>query len=294
MVDGRTHSPARRASLGWLVAALPVVAIAACGGGGDSTGDTADLPPAGESEAYFALCGGEVKDLGDVVKPIAEDLTAQKIPYARGRAVSPELRDCSGNFLRLSSRVAEVCPEAAASLAAPAGVTRYQPGGDNVFPHYDRIKGRASQGIGRWYHRKGRFRPVYYDGATGISVPPPALEEIRDLVRPGAVLWFSRTRPMEAGGTDPLWGGGGGGGKGKINHMGTVTAVERDAAGNVIRYSMYHGHGKDGTPADITDLHFWEWPDTYTKGGSKEYPPFGYWDQYLVGIATLVPTIDSG
>ena len=76
---------------------------------------------------------------------------------------------------------------------------------------------------------------------------------------------------------------------GSINHMGTVTTVERDASGNVVRFEMYHGRSK-GKPGAVTKHHYWSWPAVYTSRG-KAYPSFGYWKQRLVGISTIVPTI---
>ncbi len=73
----------------------------------------------------------------------------------------------------------------------------------------------------------------------------------------------------------------------QINHMGTVISVERDENGDVLSYSMYHGRNKKKV-ATVTNHHYWDWPDKFTSGG-KEYPPLGYWGQYLVGIAPITP-----
>jgi hypothetical protein len=108
-----------------------------------------------------------------------------------------------------------------------------------------------------------------------------ALAEHRDLIRPGAVLWFARQKPSKSIGLQPLF-------TRQINHMGTVVSIERNAAGEVVRYRMYHGRSK-GKQARVTEHHYWQWPAMFTRGG-KRYPPLGYWDQYLVGIAPIAST----
>ncbi len=65
-----------------------------------------------------------------VLQPIVVSMVAQKIPYSQ--SPSNEWRDCSGNFLRLSSYVANQCP--GVQLVAPPGVTAYTKGGRNKAP----------------------------------------------------------------------------------------------------------------------------------------------------------------
>ena len=238
-----------------------------------------------QADVYYAMCGGELKSMADILVPIAANMQAQNMPYKISQEPVDEWRDCSGNFLRLSSYVASACAENKDNLAAPPGITDYVPGGNNAAP--DPKGPRSSKGVGQWYNDQGRFTPIYYDGVTDISLPPQDLIDNRHLIKPGAVVWFSRERPMSTDGLDILWTAGS---RKAINHMGTVTEVMRDEDGNVIRYKIYHGHGKEGvTTAGVTDYHFWEWPATYTSGGQK-YPPFGFWGQYIVGIGTLLPT----
>ena len=93
------------------------------------------------------------------------------------------------------------------------------------------------------------FVPIYYDPEIGDRF---ALAKHRDLIRPGAVLWFSRQKPAKSGGLQPLF-------TRQINHMGTVVSVERNEAGEVVRYKMYHGRSK-GKKARVTEHHYWQWP----------------------------------
>ena len=244
-------------------------------------------PVALDTSRHFARCGGELADLGDTLGPIVADLVAQKIPYSRKPA--NEWRDCSGNFLRLSSALAAACPEHATALIAPPGVAPYVAGGDNAVP-FD-VPYRSSRSVAKWYHDQGRFVPVYYDDAPNETDVPAQLLEQRALIRPGAVVWFSRGRPVSADGIGALFQKTGSGSH--INHMATVTEVTRDAAGDVISYRMFHGHGRaeKGTPSSVTNRQFLVWPERLLAGGTRSYPPLGYWSQRLVGVGTLVPTV---
>ena len=245
-------------------------------------------PVAVDADSYYAACGGDAEDLEKILEPIVADLVSQKIPYTRDPA--NEWRDCSGNFLRLSSYVADACPEQQENLIAPPGVKAYKPGGNNAVPF--EVPYRSSRSVAKWYDKHGRFTPIYYDGVATVSGIPNDLRTHRNLIRPGAVLWFSRGKPLSSEGRGALFNKTGT--KSHINHMGTVTAVRRDENGDVIGFEMYHGHGRaeKGTPASVTKAQYWEWPTTYLKNG-KEYPPLGYWSQRLVGIGTLVPVVDA-
>lgn len=238
-------------------------------------------PAVVSAEAYYARCNGELRSMADILRPLTQRMHDQRIPYTQNP--SDEWRDCSGNFLRLSSYVAAACLESEDYLAAPPGITDYAVGGNNKAP--GREKARDTRTLGKWYHEQGRFIPIYYDGVTDISQAPPALIEHRELIKPGAVVWFARKKPSTEDGLDGLWYRGASGAH--INHMGTVRAVTRDEEGNVISYEMYHGRNPR-KPAAITKHHYWAWPSIFTLNG-QQYPPFGYWNQFLVGIGTLLP-----
>ncbi|MEM8488799.1 MAG: hypothetical protein AAF564_24855 [Bacteroidota bacterium] len=249
----------------------------------------AEIENIATADVYYAQCGNQVVSMADILVPIASSLQAQGIPYTRSQEPIDEWRDCSGNFLRLSSYVASRCSDNSDALAAPAGIKDYVPGGNNEAPH--NTGPRSSRGLGQWYHDQARFIPIYYDDVADIHVAPQDLIDHRNLIKPGAVLWFSRQKPLSTNGLEDLWVRNDA--RTHINHMGTVTEVTRDEAGNVVEYKMYHGHGRDGNHASITASHFWDWPAHYThKNGTrtKFYPPLGFWDQYLVGIGTLLPT----
>lgn len=237
------------------------------------------------ADVYYARCGDQILPMHTILNSIATNMQGQKIPYKISQDPVDEWRDCSGNFLRLSSYVATRCPGNDDALAAQAGITDFNPGASNKAPNN---RGpRSTRGLGKWYHDQGRFIPIFYDGVSDIATAPQDLINHRNLIKPGAVLWFSRKKPMSTNGVDDLWTRNAAGTQ--INHMGTVIEVKRDDAGNVMQYKMYHGHGREGNHASITEHHYWEWPTTFTSNG-KSYPSLGFWDQYLVGIGTLLPT----
>ena len=248
-------------------------------------------PPPPQTDAYLALCDGQIRNMEELLSPIVQDLSAQRILYAQNP--SDEWRDCSGVFLRLSSYVAAACPEQQGALAARPGISRYVEGGNNTSSVQG--YGRNSRSIAEWYAARGRFVPIYYDGVTSPGQIPPDLRRSRNLIRPGAVVWFSLDRPKASDGLSGLFVRNVSRGP-HINHMATVTSVTRDENGDVVQYEMFHGRST-GKVASVTKAHFWTWPTGYLGCSdrsdrstcTKEYPSLGYWKQYLVGIGTLLP-----
>ncbi len=271
-----------------MIASLMVV-LAGCTTEPHSSSDPQPIPAMGT--AYYAQCNGKVTDLQNVLDPIVAKMTAQQIPYTRNPA--NEWRDCSGNFLRLSSYLASACPDNQAFLAAPAGITDYRAGADNTAPRNGPAAGgetpRRSRDIARWYNAQGRFTPIYYDGINAPDERPADLAAIRERIRPGAVLWFSLSQPTSNDGLEGLFTKTVSRGP-HINHMAVVTDVTRDQNGHVTEYAMYHGRTA-GKPGSVTRVHYWDWPKKYLDNGKKAYPSLGYWNQYLVGIGTLVPIV---
>ncbi len=272
----------------------PTVAV---GGGQPASGDAAagpargpvDVPaadatgpsPAGEDPTqYFTQCGDSVVSLADVVVPIIDDLVSQGntsgtgepgIPYTQDPA--NELRDCSGNFLRVSSAVAAKCPNHADALVIAAGVRPWTPGGDNAFT--GTIRARDSRSTARWYHDKGLFTPIFCDGDTATLSADMAADA--DKIRPGAVIWYAHTDECitRADGLEKLLG--------RIDHVGTVRSVARDESGTVVSYEVYHGR-RTGMGSGVDTL-----VRVYT-GLTPGIPPYGNWKEPVVGIAPILPT----
>lgn len=209
---------------------------------------------------------GQTTQQCDIV-PAIEWMRQQKIIYTQ--QPSDEWRDCSGNFLRLSSRIASQCP--GVHLAAPPGIKAYAAGGDNKRP--GREEARTTRGLAKWYDEKGLFVPVYYDGVDPLDAPA-SLIGLRNKIRTGTVLWFSPGVPMSAGGKSGLYDER----RGVINHMGTVVSVTRDQAGNVTGWDMYHGQNERAHNG-VTS-HYWK-----RSGRSRPVPQGGYGSQRIVGFA---------
>jgi len=218
----------------------------------------------------------QCQNIEKVLQSIVVSMVAQKIPYSQNP--SNEWRDCSGNFLRLSSYVADQCRDV--QLVAPSGITDYTKGGRNKAPGGEQA--RTTRGIAKWYDDKDVFTPIFYDN-TAIDQAPVTLVEIRNKIKPGTVLWFSREKPLKANGKINLYKENGG----MINHMATVVRITKDDRGNVTGWDMYHGQNQE-KGSGVTS-HWWDWPAMYTSNG-KKYPPGGYWSQRIVGITeNLIP-----
>ncbi|MEQ1568679.1 MAG: hypothetical protein ABMA64_23775 [Myxococcota bacterium] len=227
---------------------------------------------AAEADSWYADCGpGMTFAMADLLPPIAAGLSHQQIPY--GRTDPDEWRDCSGNFLRLSSYLAAACPAGSVHLAAPAGVPNYVAGEANA-PELAPLA-RSSRDLAQWYRGEGRFVPVWYPADRPVS---EVLAGVRHLIKAGSVVWFARSPPRADFGVNQLFTRNLRGTA--IHHVGTVVATERDEQGDVVRYAMYHAGNTDRV-ASVTDEHRF----VPTGGG----PPFGNGPDYLVGIGTLLP-----
>lgn len=221
----------------------------------------------------------------ECVQPAISWISKQRITYpdpAQLAVVNDEWRDCSGNFLRLSSRIATVCE--GLNMVAPPGIKPYEAAGGKKRPAP--AEARTTRGIAKWYDEKGLFTPVYYDN-TELTRESADLKRIRNRIKNGSVLWFSRKQPLEANGKSALYNEG----SGIINHMGTVFDVKRDVNDDVISWKMYHG--QNNRKHNKVTSHTWVWPEKFTSRGQK-YPPGGYWDQRIVGFADyIVPPVVS-
>ncbi|XOF34279.1 MAG: hypothetical protein ACL93V_03005 [Candidatus Electrothrix sp. YB6] len=155
------------------------------------------------------------------------------------------LSDCSGIFHRVLQGMQRCCP----GYAYPS-VTQY----------------RDSRAIARWYHERGR-----------LVLVNDALQNTH-LIRPGMVFFFGRTGKRYKKLTVPQvlsrWSG--------IYHVGIVVRVHRDKRGRVVRYELFHGHGRRGrTPASTTAWH--------RRNPSRSvYPPFGNGRQQWIAAAPLL------
>ncbi|MCP4654840.1 MAG: hypothetical protein GY856_05405 [bacterium] len=150
-----------------------------------------------------------------------------------------DLRDCSGIFHRVLERLRQRC-------RAITG------------PEHRSV--RSSRAIAAWYAEHGN-----------LVVIKDALDQDH-LITPGAVMFYgrrnqrysriSRKKALE-----------------DVEHVGMVTSVERDGAGNVVSYRLFHGRS-DRKPAAITDYH--------TRLPTRaHYPPLGNGAQPWIAVAEV-------
>lgn len=152
---------------------------------------------------------------------------------------SEPLSDCSGMFHRVLQSFDEVCP-----------------GYDLPEPQ----EARDSRDLGRWYAESGNYKLVTDE-----------LDQAH-LIEPGQVLFFGQSATQYADLTleQALT---------EIEHVGLVVAVDRDEAGELISYQLFHGRSP-GKPAAITNYHFRE-------PSRSSYRPFGNGDQQWIGVASI-------
>ncbi|MEN0064834.1 MAG: hypothetical protein AAGA48_22000 [Myxococcota bacterium] len=238
----------------------------------------------------YAKCNGETMALSTLLQPILEDMAAIEIPYTQDKTGGDQLRDCSGNFLRVSSEVANQCVDARPYLAASEGVVPWKnpPGKQNVFQGTHQkwtadgknYEARDTRGTARWYDKQGLFTPLYHDNKQSLTNASSALEAFRNTIKPGMVLWYAKSGKYftEKYGKEPLFTRGVG-----IRHMGVVHSVQRDPeSGDVVGYKLYHGR-KDDPKAPDNDITEHKW-DAW-----RGQPPFGNGPDPLVGWAPLLP-----
>ncbi len=173
---------------------------------------------------------------------VAKKLEAQHLLYD-GRKPS-KLQDCSGIFHRVVQQVSDkISPKC----------SQY------IFPS---LKERSSRALIRWYAEHNNLALVGEPQAAG------------DLIAVGKVIFYGRQGKRYKNPTiSDLIGSGG------VQHVGLVVEVERDAAGKVLNYGLFHGHGKTGVQAaDITYFHRWK----------DNHLAYGNGSQQIVGVANIL------
>lgn len=153
------------------------------------------------------------------------------------------MQDCSGIFYRLLDEFARKKCDG------------YQ------FP--DPKSARPARMIAKWF----------YDNKNFLLVKDPMAS--RNLIKPGAVMFYGAPgRKYHDTGMEQLSQQGG------IFHIGVVTAVTRDADGNVIQYTLFHGRST-GTTAGRTFYHNVRGPSNLGQ------PVLGVGSQEWVGLSYL-------
>ncbi len=214
-------------------------------------------PPATSNSGGLADRAVDDKRLSIVIDNIAQGLEAQQLAY-----LSDKGQDCSGIYHKIKDQIQQ-------NITVLGDQARY------TYPTY---KGdRNTRQIAYWYHKNGNLHLVQ-----------DALAD-RNLIRPGSVMFYGRTEEKYSNITIETLSNPGvfehdkASGRGKIYHVATVTKVEKDNDGNVVRYTIMHGRNSRN-PASRTSGNY-DGPGGYGKAFAKF--PFGNWNQQWVAVAIL-------
>ncbi len=156
-----------------------------------------------------------------------------------------KLLDCSGIFHRVSKFISGKC---------------------DAYAYPDVSSTRDTRALAGWY----------YDNKNLVIIHDAAKQ--RNLIKPGTVMFFGKSGQVYNDLTierlkTPIP-------NHVIMHVGVVTDVKKDANGDVINYTMFHGR-RPGKIASSTYYHKLEPP----RAG---FPPLGNWNQQLVAVANIM------
>ncbi len=189
--------------------------------------------------------------MSEVLTSIAENIEAQKLEYDIDLG-----HDASGIFHLIKDSLQSRVPMLAA-------------GEKYIYPSFS--PDRITRQIANWYYQN-----------DNLLIVEDALAS-KNSIRPGSVMFFGKsdetfeniniemlTDRENNFSTD-----------GAIMHMAVVTAVKKDAEGNVISYTMMQGR-RPGRIASRSESKEIQSPNT------KGLPPFGNWKQQWVAMANIV------
>ncbi len=204
--------------------------------------------PSGPTNNPIVLPSGQAcftndKELSFQLSLFAEEMEKKKVMY--NNREPEKLADCSGIFHRTLQFVASSCDQ-------------------YLYPKP--TDARDSRSLANWYNEHENL--VFIKDAVAQ----------RNVIKPGAVMFFggSGKRYNQPPKDKVLKGG-------IIEHIGVVTEVKKDAQGNVIGYTMFHGR-RPGKAAERSHYHSIEPP-------RLGYPPLGNWNQQLLAVAfVMTPT----
>ncbi|MEM6397997.1 MAG: hypothetical protein AAF741_16725 [Bacteroidota bacterium] len=226
---------------------------------GSSDTDTADAEDASNNtnKTSSGLAERTVNEerLGIIIDLISQELEAQKLEY------KSELgQDCSGIYHKIKDMVQR-------KMSVLGDDTRFH------YPTY--TADRNSRQIADWYYRNNNLHIVQDANRD------------RNLITPGTVVFFGRTEEKYSNINIDLLSNPGvfvhDGTKGKIMHIAVVTKVEKDDAGNVVKYDMMHGRNSRNFASRTTANY--DGPGSYAGQHAKF--PFGNWNQQLVALAHI-------
>ena len=195
-----------------------------------------------QSNQSFA-CFRDEATMSQFLTAFAEALEAQKLDYDNKNP--KRLQDCSGIFHRVAQKVQSECPEG--------------------FDYPSTGSARDSRSLAKWYHKKENLVLIYDPVAQ------------RNLIQPGVVMFFGGSGKFyqnfdikQLGANYP---------KGFVEHIGVVTEVKRNAAGDITGYTMFHGR-RPGKTAQRSYYH-------NIKPPRLGYPPLGNWNQQWLAVGLI-------
>lgn len=219
-----------------------------------ATPDETDIPD-GE-DILIADTGNAVSELPSsdlCFKPGSDELSNTLLAYTQGleRAslmydtIPAKLLDCSGIFHRVSKFISEKC---------------------DAYSYPNVSSTRDTRALAGWY-----------DDNDNLVIIHDAAKQ-RNLIKPGTVMFFGKSGQVYNNLTIdrlkmPIP-------NNVIMHVGVVTDVKKDANGDVINYTMFHGR-RPGKIASSTYYH-------NLKPPRAGFPPLGNWNQQLVAVANIM------
>jgi hypothetical protein len=221
-----------------------------------------DLSDAGDTSSNTDKSNGQMAErtvneerLGIILDLISEDLESQELAY-----ISSKGQDCSGIYHKIKDLVQK-------KMSVLGDKTKFH------YPTY--TEDRNSRQIAQWYYDHNNFHIVQDANLD------------RNLITPGTVVFFGRTEEKYSNITIDLLTNPGkfvhDGTNGKIMHVAIVTTVEKDDAGNLIKYDMMHGRNSRNFASRTTANY--DGPGGYKTTHAKF--PFGNWNQQLVALAHI-------
>ena len=154
---------------------------------------------------------------------------------------SKSLSDCSGIFLRVGQEMNEICPMVAVPTPKEA---------------------RDGRRLAKWYYDRDRLTLIQDAKASS------------EWIKPGAIMFYGhRNKHYEAISIQDITASSG------IEHIGIVTAVERDKKGIITNYTLFHGRSTGKMASKTTHHHL--------NPSRKGIPAYGNWNQQWVAVADL-------
>lgn len=208
---------------------------------------TADTEGGEDAQSTMVLpttdgCFANEAETSAQLSMFAAKIEADSIMYDNKNLAN--LADCAGMFLRTAQFVQAACA-------------------DYDYPKPTEARGSRSQA--RWFYDRNNL-VIVKDGFEDAMAR-------RNLIKPGMVMFYGRSAKLYEDVTIETI-------EKEVAHVGVVTEVERDADGNVIGYTLFHGRSQ-GKIAKRSDYHSIE-PQ---RDG---FPRLGNWNQQWLAIANIM------